>query len=84
MTLAEAARARFEELERTNPADLSRHLKNTVRLAIKTTIVEERRATRAAPGMRVVTLEFPDASRLRIDQIKKFRETFRWTGCDVL
>lgn len=85
MTLAEAAHARFEELERAqHPAHLSKHLKDTVRLAVKTKILEDRIPKRGAPGWRVAEAEFSDGSRLRIEQTKKFGETYLWTGCRVL
>lgn len=85
MTLAEAAHAKFEQLKRAqHPADLSKHLKDTVRLAIKTTILSDRLPTRSVPGCRVAELEFSDGSRLRIEQTKKYQETYQWTGCSVL
>ena len=84
MTIAETAHARFEELQRTYPADLSKHLKDIERLAVKRRIVEDRPPTRAAPGLRVLELEFDDGSKLRVELTKRYRETYRWTSCRVL
>ena len=87
--LAKAAHKRFEELERTYPADLSKHLKDLERLAVKNRIVEDRQAIRGTmPGSRVQELEFSDGSKLRIGltkiKIKGKGDAYRWTGCRVL
>lgn len=84
VTSAEAAYARFKELAWFNPADLSKHLDKLRRHDVKITISGYRLATRNAPGQRVLLLDFPDGSALRIEMTKKYRQTYLWADCRIM
>jgi hypothetical protein len=81
---AEIAHASLEHVERSNPADVSKHLEYIEGRAAKTRIVEDHPPVHSAPGRRTRDFDFHDGSTLRVELTKLNRDIYRYTRSHAL
>ena len=84
MTAAEAFYGRFQELSRTNPPDLIKHLSDVERTAVKKECLEDSQGTVRIPAQRVYEFIFQDGSRLRVVMVRRYRDRYRWTDARII
>lgn len=81
MTVAEAFYGRFQELSRTNPPDLTKHLGDAERTAVRKDCLEDTQGTLHTPAKRIYEFSFHDGSRLRIVMVRRNRDILPLDRC---
>lgn len=84
--MAEAIHGRFEELTRTNPPDLVKHLSDAETFAVNKNWIEDSPVTKPVPGRKIFDLTFHDGSKLRVTMVRRYRKdsSFQWEYADVI